>query len=137
MSTWYYVIEQSWRVYQENGTKVKRPVGANVIFQIDIPIGNNPAGKSWRNCVLDRVDPERSGVTSEVPQIQIDFVDQYNKLQDGSAYEISERVNFSSAYLTPAQRNAEIQARAQEIDVHLIEELQIEFEWTGYEGTVT
>lgn len=137
MSTWYYVKEQQWEKFQENGSKVKRPVGANIVFQIDIPLGNNPAGRSWRDCVLDRVDPERSGVSSQISQIQIRFVSHYNKLQEGSAYEYVETMRFSSAYLTPAERNAEIQDRALEIETNLLEELQLEFEWVGFNATIT
>ncbi len=132
MSTWYYIKEQTLKEINSE----LLPVKTNVVFHVDISTGNNSAGQSWRDCVLERTDPDGNGVVSSIRDLVNRFAAQNTKLQSGAAYEIQEIMGFSSAYLTPIQRNTEVQARAQEIESTLLNELQVEMEFTGYNNTV-
>ena len=81
------------------------------------------------------VDPAHDGVDSGVPWLADDYPAQQTKLDSGQVYEVEETVKFNSAYLTSDQRNAEIIARANEIEDEVIARLQLELEWSGYHNT--
>ena len=141
MSVWYYVGEQNFKVIEGQSL----PISATVTFHVDIPNSNNNAGYSYRDCILDRIDADGSGVVSKIRGIATRWpgaqagetgADRLAKLQTGETHEVSETIRFSSAYLTPAERNAEVQARAIEMRDTLFAELQQKCEFSGYNNTV-
>lgn len=141
MAIWYYVEEQ--RIKKIEGEEL--PVLAKVVFHIDIPNTNNNVGYNYRNAVLDRVDKDADGVVSAIRDLANRWPaaasgekgsDRMAKLQTGEVYEVTRAVEYSSAYLTTAQRNAEIQAKAAEIRDSVFATLQNECQFSGYSNTV-
>lgn len=112
------------------------PYAAEVVFHIDIPDANNSAGVNWQDAVAKSADPQAEGIISQIPRIATDFAAQNAKLQAGEVSERMETVTYSSAYLTPAARNAEIATRAAAIETEIIGKLSEELRFFGYNNTV-
>ena len=65
MSVWYYVGEQGVKAVEGETL----PISAEVIFHVGISAANNNVGYSYRECILDRVNPDGGGVTSKIRDI--------------------------------------------------------------------
>jgi hypothetical protein len=106
----------------------------SVVFHIPVPsTGTNRAGLSWRDAVV-REQGGSASITSVLPDIS---ATEDTQLKAGELYEKRETVRFSSKNLTPAQRQAEVEARFTEASTELISEKQVVLEWIGFQGDIS
>ena len=141
MAIWRYVTRTRTRLLdidpQNPGQKAELPVGVDVVFHVDIPNANNPAGVSYRVASKDEQwDEEQNKVIPKVKDLQTKNVAWYDKLQTGAAYQRVEAFQFSSAYLTNVQRDAELDAQMQVVKDTLLAQKQVEWQYWGNTDTL-
>lgn len=142
MAVWRYVTRTRTRLLDVNPAnsgegQAELPIGVDVVFHIDIPDASNPAGVSYRVASKDEQwNDEQNKVVPLVRDLQTKNQAWYDKLQTGAAYQHSGVFKFSSAYLSNAQRDAELDARMQAIKATLLDRKQVEWQYWGNTDTL-
>jgi len=125
----YHILEQD-----------KSKDNIRVVFHFSVPAtGTNEAGKLYTEIVKVSED-----TNSVLPSLQADFPQEYQDMQDGKRIERDITVKLSTNDLTPAQKKAEIEngnplywEGYNSFKTKLFGDLQIEWEWYGFDGDIT
>ncbi|MDX9787945.1 MAG: hypothetical protein RBT11_14260 [Desulfobacterales bacterium] len=104
----------------------------NVVFHYVVPA----AAKNAANILYTDIVKKCCDLTSQIPNHQIDFAQEYQDMQDGKVIERLLNIRFSSLSLTPAQKKAEIEAAFTPSMNAEFTRLATEWEWYGYYGNV-
>jgi len=106
-----------------------------VVFHCQLSAGEqawtNDAGKTSLWCIVRSKD-----LSSQLPDFQTDFPFEYADMQLGKVLEKMETIRFSSINLTAAQKKSEIEAFYSGWRSGIISDMQIGFEWYGYDNDV-
>lgn len=106
-----------------------------VVFHCQLSAGEqdwtNEAGQTSVWCILRSKD-----LSSQLPEFQADFPQEYTDMNAGKVLEKLETVRFSSINLTAAQKKAEIEAKYVGWRAGMVSDLTKEFEWYGYDNDV-
>lgn len=108
-------------------TQSKDQNTVNVVFHVVVPVADNSVGVPWKTALIKKLGV----VTSVLSDID---VAELALLESGELLEKMETMRFSSIYLTNAQRLQEIKDRYTAAKTQILEELQIELNFMGYEG---
>jgi len=111
-----------------------------VVFHFTVPTSaTNEAGKLYTDIVKMSED-----LNSVLPNLQTDFPDEYNDMQDGKRIERDMVIKLSRNDLTPAQKKNEIENGGDlswdgysAYKTQLFDELQVKWEWYGYDSDIT
>lgn len=129
MGSYHYVQRTETRFFEGSGYL---PIAVQVVFFIDIPDVNNDAGVSYRVAAKDeKWDSALNAVPSSVVDLETKSPTVYNALQTGAMYEYSERLQFSSAFLSNAQRNSELTAREAAAEAEILAQKQLDWKYWG------
>jgi hypothetical protein len=105
----------------------------NVVFHIPIPAaGTNDANVSWQNALVMSLGGTAS-ITSVLHNIDSQ---ELTDMQAGAIYEVFESYRFTRLGLTPQQKQTEIEGRFADLKNQLVNDKQIELQWTGQQGNV-
>ena len=120
--------------------KSELPISVRVVYHIDIPGANNPAGVSYQVASKDEQwNSEEGRVVPLVPELENKGpanLAWYNKLQTGAAFQHQETFKFSSAYLSNPQRDSELDARMIEVQATLLLHKEVEWGFWGNQDTI-
>lgn len=143
MAVWRYVTRTKTRLLDIDPNDASQgqaelPIGVDVVFHIDIPDANNPAGVSYRVACRDEMwNEEQNKVVPLVKDLQVKNSGWYDKLQTGAAYQKLDSFKFTVAYLNSAQRDSEIDAEMQRIKDTVLAQKQVEWMYWGNTDTLT
>ena len=104
----------------------------NVVFHYPVP----PTAKNAANILYTDIVKRCCDLTSQIPNHQTDFAQEYADMQDGKVIERQLNIRFSSLGLTAAQKKAEIEAAFTPNKDAEFARLATEWEWYGFSGNV-
>ena len=104
----------------------------HTVFHIPIPAANNLVGVSWRAALVDSLGGA-DNIESVLPSISST---ELAAMKDGSIYEKSAIVRFSSTNLTNAERLAEIEAAYTAAETSVTSDFSVSLNFYGKSGDV-
>lgn len=111
-------------------TQAKDQNTVNVTFHVVVPVADNSVGVPWKTALLKKHKGTITSVLHGITPAEL------TQIETGQVIEKVETVRFSSIYLTNTQRLQEVKNRYSIVKTQLLEELQIELNFMGYEGDV-
>jgi hypothetical protein len=103
---------------------------ARCTFHVAVPDQNNAAGVSYRAALVEYLDPEGAGISSQVPNLDTSDPTEDAQIKSGEVYEHSISINFD-ANLTNAQKADIVDAKYLALSAGILAGIQDRLKFWG------